>query len=162
VIARAAASVIVAGALVLGASGCSFIAPQATLIHYEPSDGTAATIGDVKARNVIALSEDGTSANLILTLVNDSNKPQVVNFQYEDAAGAKSNASVSVQRNSSTPVGYNEDDKSVTLAGIDVTVGSLIPVYLQYGDEEGKLMLVPVLDGAQPQFATLTPADAAE
>jgi len=159
VIVRAAASVIVAGALVLGASGCSFFAPQATLIHYEPSDGTAATVGDVKARNVIALSEDGKTANLVLTLVNESDKPVLVEFEYTDASKKPQKAELSLQRNSTTPVGYSADDKSVILSNIDVTVGSLIPVYIQYGDEEGESMLVPVLDGAQPQFATLLPSD---
>ena len=158
-IARAAASVIIAGALLLGTSACSFFAPQATLIHYEPSDGTAATVGDIKARNVIALSDDGVTANLIMTVINEGDTRQLVTFQYTDATETAQTASVYVGPGR-TNIVYADSEESITLAGLDIVVGSLFPVYVQYGDEEGKSMLVPVLDGTQEQFSTLLPTPA--
>jgi hypothetical protein len=159
VIVRAAASVIVAGAIVLGASGCSFFAPQATLIHYEPSDGVAVNVGEIKARNIMAISEDGKTANLVMTIVNEGDTPETVKFVYASTKDADADAEVDVQRDSSTSIGYGPDDKSVTLTDLDVTVGSLISVWVQYGSEEGVPVLVPVLDGSQPQYATLVPTD---
>ncbi|CAN5160931.1 hypothetical protein BH11ACT2_BH11ACT2_17420 [soil metagenome] len=155
-IARSAASVVIAAGLVLGASGCSFFAPQASLIHYEPSDGVAASIGAIKARNVLAISEDGTSANLVFGLANDSGTAELVDFQYTDAAGAKQTLTVYAAANTVTPVGY-DGGKSLELANIDTKVGGLFPVYMQYGSGAGKGLAVPVLDGSQEQFSTLAP-----
>jgi hypothetical protein len=157
VIARAAASVIAASAIVLGATGCSFFAPIATQIEYQPSDGTVGVVGDVKALNVIAVTDDGEDASLIMSLVNSGDARQRVNFQYTDAAGEKQDLSVYADPGASTAVGYEDASESIVLAGIDAEVGSLFPVYMQYGDEEGASMLVPVLDDAQPHFSELLP-----
>jgi len=44
------------------------------------------------------------------------------------------------------------------MPGLDIVPGSLLPVYFQYGDEEGKELLVPVLTNALESYSTLTPA----
>ena len=53
---RLVASVALAGALLLGTTGCTLGAVTGTLVHYQPSDGVAANVGDVKVRNLIGLS----------------------------------------------------------------------------------------------------------
>ncbi len=155
-IARSAASIAIAAGLVLGASGCSFFAPQATAIHYDPSDGVSATVGPIGARNVLAISADGKTANLVFGLANDGSSPELVDFQYTDATGTKQTLTVYAAANKVTPVGY-DGGETLTLTNIKTAVGGLFPVYMQYGTGAGKGITVPVLDGSQPQFATLVP-----
>jgi hypothetical protein len=161
VIARAAASVVVATSLVLGASGCAFFAPVASQIKYEPADGTASTIGDIELRNVVALSEDGTTASLVFGVVNDSGSMRTVDFEYTDATGANVTQTLVAPEGLSS-VGGGEDEPSVELSNLDVTVGGLLPVFVSYGTEEGKGLMVPILDGEQEQYSTLVPTDTAE
>jgi len=154
VIARRAASVILAGALALGMSGCSFFATQATLIKYQPSDGVAATVGNVEVRNALALSSDGKDASLVLSLVN-SGERTIVNFQYTNSDGEKVTEAVV------TPSGLsslgNLTDPKLILTGVDVQLGSLLPVYVQEGTDPGVGMLVPVMDGTLPEYEPLVP-----
>jgi len=154
VIARRAASVILAGALALGMSGCSFIATQATLIPYQPSDGIGAQVGDVKARNVLGLSADGTDVAIVMTLVN-SGERTIVNLQYTDADGEKQTEAIFANEGT-TSIGNLEDDKLV-LSNVDVTVGGRLAVYLQTGSAQGEGILVPVMDGTLPEYEPLLP-----
>jgi hypothetical protein len=156
VIARTAASVVVAAGVVLGATGCSFFATQATLIKYEPSDGVSADLGDVAVRNAVVLSEDGETATLVATVINDGDSAATVNVQYTDADGEKVTSQIRADAESVTPVGYGAGDP-ILLENLDVTVGSLIPLYFQFGDDPGDGVLAPVLDGDQEQWSTLVP-----
>ena len=152
-IARGAASAILIGGLLLGTTGCSLFSEKATLIQYEPSDGTAANLGSIELRNVLAISDDGETVNLVMTAVNSSDKGIFVNFQYNDGAGEEQ---LFVAANSSTSVGQPDED-SVILTEADVTVGGLMPVYAQYGSTPGKELMVPVLDGSLGEYSTLVP-----
>jgi len=156
VIARGAASIILAGALALGMSGCGFFAPQATLIQYAPSDGVEGNVGDIKIRNAVALSEDGTDASLIMSVINVGTSNANVDFQYVDAAGKTVTATVSVAGNSTLSVGNTGEDQLV-LTGLDIDLGSLFPVYVQYGTEEGQELLVPVIPAEHSEYTGLTP-----
>ncbi|WP_158000073.1 hypothetical protein [Salinibacterium sp. PAMC 21357] len=46
----------------------------------------------------------------------------------------------------------------ITDAG--VAAGQLFPLYVQYGDESGKELLVPVISGDNKIYADLAPASA--
>ena len=155
-IARRAASVILAGAVALGMTGCSFIATQATLIPYQPSDGVAATAGDIEVHNAIALSADGTDVALVLNIVNNGS-PAIVTFQVTDAAGEKVDKTVYAAAGLSS-VGNTGDDQLV-FENVGVTVGSLLPVYLVDPGKAGEGVLVPVLDGTLPEYAPLLPLE---
>ena len=151
--ARGAASVILIGGLLLGTTGCSRFSEKATLIQYEPSDGTAADLGDIELRNVLAISEDGETVNLVLTAVNTGEKGIFVNFQYNDGAGEEQ---LYVAGNSSKSIGQPDED-TVVLTEANTTVGGLFPLYAQYGEQPGKEMMVPVLDGSLGEYSTLVP-----
>jgi hypothetical protein len=134
VIARGAASVVLAGVLLLGTTGCTLFAVQATNIVYQPSDGTAADVGDVKLLNMIALTADGTDV------------------------GETIRNSVNIAANSTTTVG-DLGTSRIILRDVNVTLGGLFPVYAQYGSNEGVQLMVPVLDGSTlSQYAELLPA----
>ena len=155
-IARGAASAILIGGLLLGTTGCSLFSEKATLIQYEPSDGTAADLGDIELRNVLAISADGDDLNLVLTAVNTSDKGIFVNFTYNDDEVEQ----LYVAGNSSKSIGNADaDEDTVVLTGADTTVGGLFPVYAQYGETPGKELIVPVLDGSLGEYSTLLPAE---
>ena len=75
VLARSAASIILAGAVLIGTSGCVFITKQATLIQYDPSDGIGASVGNVEVRNALGIAgEDGDAISLMITLINTGDR----------------------------------------------------------------------------------------
>jgi hypothetical protein len=160
VIARGAASAIIVGALLLTTTGCGFFATQATLIEYSPSDGVAADVSGVDLRNVLAISGDGVDASLVFTAINNNERGINVTLQYTDADDEKKDERFYVPAGSSVSFGREEDEK-VILENLDVTVGSLLPVYAQYGDDPGHQLMVPVLDGSLPEYTDLVP-EAAE
>lgn len=151
---RVVASVAVAVLGLLGTSACTFTAPQATTEDYAPSDGTATTVGDVKILNAILLTEDGEEANLVASVVNQSNSRVQLKLQYK--AGSE-------DIDEQFAVGAGEvqmlggDGLDLTLQDIDAKPGDLFPIYMQYGDAEGKQLMVPVIDGTLPEYENLLP-----
>jgi hypothetical protein len=153
--ARRAASIALAAALLIGTAGCTLTAVQGTQVPYQPSDGTAATIGDIDLRNVLGLSDDGKSVALLLTVINNGSSEETINLQYETAEGKKTQK-IKVDGDSSLGIG-GEDQESLTLRGLNVQVGGLLPIYVQYGDEQGKQLQVPILDGELEAYSNLLP-----
>src|ERR1700709_598036 len=79
---RIAATAVLAVGLALGTAGCTFLAPQATAIKYNASDGVSLNVGDVQLRNAFVISPKGTTANLIGVLINSGDSDVVVHLQY--------------------------------------------------------------------------------
>jgi len=159
--ARAAASVLIAGALLVGTTGCTFISTQATLIQYDPSDGVGASIGTVDIRNAILLvNEDATAGNLMLTFVNSGERSASMKLQYE-SAGEKFSLTKPLDGSEVTTFGTTPDDSQIIVLEPGVKAGDLYPVYFQYGDHEGVQLMVPVLNADNhPEYADLVPASA--
>ena len=152
--ARAAASVLLVGALALPLAGCGFLTPQATTFHYDASDGVSTTVGDLDIENALVLTEDGEDGNLLFAVVNESDSPVTLAVQYE-AADGRETVQVPVAPGASQ-VGFG-DKGQLALRGIGTPAGSLLAVYFQYGSEQGSELLVPVLDGTLPQYADHLP-----
>ena len=158
---RYAASIVVALALGVGASGCAFITPQATTTIQEAADGVEGNVDpNLAMRNVTLISDDGKTASLIATLVNTDSSGNLVNIQYVNSAGATVTESAYVDAGKTLTIG-GVTDKKIIFSGIDATAGTLFPVFFQYGDQTGTKLLVPVLTSDWPQFKGLAPADAA-
>ena len=158
-VARAAGSLILAGALVIGASGCSLISDQATLNHYDPSDGVSATVGTLGVRNVIALSNsDGSTYSLLITMVNAAPTIATVTLQYQ-SGGVTTTTMKSVRSNSTASFGNVVGQPQILIKDGGVPKGGLFPVYLQSGDAAGVQLMVPVLDGSSPQYAAFAPPE---
>ncbi len=159
-VARVAASILLAGALVSGTAGCTFFSTQATLIKYDPSDGIGANIGDLHVRNALALaSDDGKTLSLTMSIVNTGKLGASLNIQYQ-IAGVKTTESRFVDGNSVVTVGTTPTDSRILISNPDVKAGGLLPVYVQYGNFEGQQLLVPVLTADLAQYNTLKPTDA--
>jgi len=156
--ARIAASVVLAAALMLGTAGCSFFAPQATLKQYDPSDGVGTTVGTIEVRNALVITggdETEGEASLLLNLINtgDSNVRLLVQYENEDG---KFDTTVRVPAGEVVSFGAKDQEQFV-LRGIDTRAGDLFDIWVQYGDETGKKLLVPVLDGAYLEYSDLGP-----
>lgn len=143
--------------MLAGTSGCTFISQQATLIHYDPSDGVGVTVGSLDLRNMIALiNGDGHAVSLLVTVINNDTSGEMLTLQYS-SGGDKTTTSKYVNGNSSASFGNSVDDKQIIILNPDTKAGALYPVYVQYGDEPGKQVLVPVLDADLPQYKELAP-----
>ena len=156
-LARSTAAAALGAALVLaGLTGCTFMTPQATTEHYEPSDGINATVGELEVRNALLLSADGTSASLLVSIQNPTKYGVQVNVQYEDADNAKVDDTIYINAGSVGSFG-GADSARILLSGVDAKPGTLFPVYFQYEDVSGKQLWVPVLDGSLSEYADLVP-----
>ncbi len=153
---RIAASIALIGALAATLTSCTFVTPQATQNRYDPSDGVSGTVGDLQLRNVLVVtSEDGGDGNVLLTVVNEGETDDLeLTLQYE-GEGERTDESVEIGADS-TDVGYNEGDE-IRMTGVDLRPGQLVPIYFQYGEEQGLELQVPVLDGSLEQYADYVP-----
>ncbi|TFD48339.1 hypothetical protein E3T55_13770 [Cryobacterium frigoriphilum] len=154
---RIAASVVLMAGVALGTAGCGFTATQATSIAYDASDGISGTVGELELRNALLLSDDGETANLLLSVVNLSDKAIQLNVQYE-ADGEKVTARETIAALTTVTLG-STDEPEIVLENIDSQPGALFPVFMQYGDETGVELLLPVLDGSLTEYSTLVPVE---
>jgi hypothetical protein len=157
--ARLAASAALALGIALGASGCAMLTYQATTEPYEASDGVAADVGDLDLRNVLVVSDDGDSGNLVLTVVNNGEDDVELNVQVVDSGQTQT---IEVEAGSSVALGTDDVEgvevlEPVLLEGIDTQPGGLVDLYFQYGSAEGIELGVPVLDSSLPEYADLAP-----
>jgi hypothetical protein len=149
--------VVLAGALLAGTAGCTFISQQATLIHYDPSDGVGVNLGDLKLRNVIALSdEDGKLFSLLVTFINTGSKNATVSLQYQ-SNDTKTTIHKLIAPGKTLSFGTQAGQAQIIIENPGVAAGALYPVYVQTGDAPGKQILVPVLTTGLAQYSTLKP-----
>jgi len=156
---RIAAAAVLAVGLALGTAGCTFFAPQATLIKYNPSDGVSLDLGNLQVRNAFVISPKGTDANLIGAFINSGSSPITVGVQYSGKVKGVSvleTAKFVVKPGDPVSLG-NPGVKQVVFRGADATPGSLLKVFIQYGNVSGRNLLLPVLDGTQNYYSDLTP-----
>ncbi|AJM77247.1 hypothetical protein [Rathayibacter toxicus] len=156
--ARIAASVVLAVGVTLGTAGCDLLTPQATLKAYDASDGVSANIGDLAIRNALVISDKGEKGTLVVTIVNTGSTTHTLEVQYESGVG-RTSAKVELTPGR-TEIGP-QSAKSIPMPHLASLPGSLVPVYFQYGSQQGKELLVPVLTNALPEYSTLTPAPTA-
>ena len=154
---RIAVSALLAIALSLGASGCNLIQPQATTHHYDASDGISANVGDLQLRNLILISNDGQSASLLMSAINTTGSNVMLRMQFLSKGSMVAGQIDVPTSNSATSWGSATTNK-IIFDGIDTTPGSMLQVYFQYGDADGKTALIPVLTSRQPEYKGLQPA----
>jgi hypothetical protein len=156
--ARLAASIVLTAALALGTTGCTLIAVQGTLKQYQPSDGVAATVGDLKVRNLFGVTSDGTDLALVFTVINTGTSAQTLQVQYTDTDKTPQTILVPVEAGASLSVGG--PNAQLVLRNAGATLGALYPVYLVYGTAQGTQAQVPVLDNRMESYIDLLPSPA--
>jgi hypothetical protein len=152
---RLAASVVLTGLVVVGVSGCAFITPQETTRINQVSDGVDATVGPIGIRDAMLISDDGTTASLVTSLINTGSSRTTVQLQYTADSGPTT-AQVVVPANGLVSVrpGGQAD---VQLSGIKAPPGSLFTISFSAGSSTPTDVRVPVLENDLPGYETLTP-----
>ncbi|MGV3733967.1 MAG: DNA modification methylase [Microcella sp.] len=152
---RVAASIALAAALMLGATGCTFSANIATEKPYDPSDGVGAEVGELSIRNALLIGDDPEELNLVMTVVSAADTDRRVTVQWE-ADGERVTEEIFVGANGRTAFGGPEQDQ-VLITGSGATIGGLVPVFFAYPGAEGVEVLIPVLDGSLPEYELYIP-----
>lgn len=169
---RVLASAVVASGLLLGLTGCNFLTEQATATQFPAdtivSDGISGEIGgegnnetvgsELLVRNALLITNDGVDANLVTTFVNRSEEDRTIQISWEGAAEPQS---VRVPAGETVDVGHGDAEQTITLTGIDAELGALYEVFMTHEGVTGQEFLVPVLDGALPEYEGLAPASSA-
>ncbi len=152
-LARLVAPIAVVAALSL--TGCTFIAENATLNRYDPTDGVGADLGNVLLRNVQAVTnEDGSLANIAFVAVNNGDQ---VRLHYSvETTGGQIDDSITLPPGS-TLVG-EQTPHLIIVKKPAAKVGGLLDVTFQAGDADSGLLQVPVLDvTGRPWLKPLVP-----
>lgn len=152
---RVAASIALATALMLGATGCTFSANIATEKPYDPSDGVGAEVGELSIRNALLIGDDPEELNLVMTVVSAADTDRRVTVQWE-ADGERVTEEIFVGANGRTAFGGPEQDQ-LLITGSGATIGGLVPVFFAYPGAEGVEVLIPVLDGSLPEYELYIP-----
>lgn len=150
---RAIATAAIAASLLLGTAGCGVITPTATLKHYNASDGVSANVGQLHVRNAFIVTNEVGDAALVTSIVNDGSS---LEFLKVEVRGATTLSTQVGAYPGLTKIGV-ADDNPIVFYGAGVTAGQYVDVYFQYGDNEGQLIPVPVLDGTEAMYAPYAP-----
>lgn len=152
---RAGAAALLIAGLALSLTGCNFFVPQWTTTAYDPSDGVSARVGDIELLNAFVITEDGEDGNLVATAVNRGDDDVELVLQFT-SNGERTDITVEIPARSSVDLGFGAEGQ-LFLAGIDTPPGALLAIYLQYGEQQGRQVLLPVLDGSLSEYAQLLP-----
>lgn len=157
--ARLTASIVLAAVVALGTTSCNMLAPQATLKVYDPSDGVSATVGEVALRNALVLSDGEDTGFLLVTVINKGTGPHAVTLQV-GSGDERQEFTLTVDGGTTTTFSAG-DERRLELDPLQEPAGSVVPVFVQYGQEEGVEVDVPILEqDTFPEYATLTPSPA--
>jgi hypothetical protein len=146
----------VGGALVLTATGCAMISPQATTIQYSAAEGTNVyASGPVEVRNAqIVANEDGSEGNFVAALINQTDDSHTLNIELGE--GDTISLTVRVPARTTISLGSDEDEP-LLIEDLDALPGTDLKAFFQSGDAEGALVSIPVLDGELDYLAPLAP-----
>lgn len=152
---RLVASAALSALVLLGATGCTFITPQATKTEYAASDGVNISDADgpIDVRNALIIAnEDGSVGNLIAAIVNPTDEKATLTITLE---GIEPFA-VTVPADGTVSLGA--DAEPLRIVGLDTKPGATVEIHFQSGDSAGVKSEVPVLDGSLPYYADLVPS----
>ena len=130
-------------------TGCWLSREVASLDPYSQSDGVQIYLPELKARNVLFVSDGKGNAVLIGSFITSTG--ETVNAQLEtmDSNGEVVITEVKIEGGSKFDLGYNgTEGKELTLTELP---GSMPPVYLRVTGDPTQ-MLVPILDGTLEEY----------
>lgn len=157
---RALASIALGAAVILGATGCNMISPQATTIPYSAAEGINIddASGPVKVRNLfIVADESGENGSLIGYFVNNTDDDHTVSIQIGEGSDA---LSVEVKVGASSTVSLGGDGENgqepLLLEGLNADVGGTVVSNITSGGETVTTHLT-VLEGKLSYLENLAP-----
>jgi hypothetical protein len=153
---RILASVAVAAAVALGATGCEFMTSADTTNIKDITDGVNVNVGKLNVRNALLIAnKSGSNARFVATVVNQTSSPEQLTIQAKDSSLHQQ--SIEVPANSTLDLAHDKTVDEVVFRGVHVTPGDLTKVYFSYPAVSGTSVKVPVLTGAMAEYATLVP-----
>lgn len=146
------AAALIAVVVAAGLAGCSATNPITTQVSYNPSDGVATEIGDVRAGNVLILAaEEGAPGTVLGYLVNDGTR----DVQVRLAVDGEQVLEDALPAGATMLLGPDHTD--VVVDRVPAAPGDLVPITLS--SSAGSVTVsVPVLDATLPQYADVVPA----
>ena len=147
-----------AAAAVLALSGCSATNPIATIADYQPSDGVATTVGDVRVLNMIVIAQgEGQPGTLTGALANGSAQDETVTLTIsgEDFRVPVAASSTLLLGAPDAPPRYETAD--VEVAAVDAAPGGLTTVTVATASSGSVQLQVPVLNDKLPEYEALLP-----
>ncbi|MEY2900259.1 MAG: hypothetical protein RL247_425 [Actinomycetota bacterium] len=153
---RLLAPLALAFSVVVGASGCTLTAEIATMKEYDPSDGVGTEVGELALRNIMLITNDEGDANLVMTVVNSGGEDVQLTIQHTEGS-TRTNASLEIAAAPALTRVGDDPSAGIILSGSEIHAGGLVPVYFQYANFPGELVMVPVLDGSLPEYELLVP-----
>lgn len=148
--------VALAAATTVALSGCTFTAEIANLQPYDPSDGVSLDLEGVALRNVLLITDDGGEANLVVGVENTTGDDIELVVQYGDPEARVTEVVTLPALPELSQIG-SDPVNQVIVVDEAIVAGDLFPVYFQYGDQQGGVIEVPVLDGTLPEYELLVP-----
>jgi hypothetical protein len=144
---RIAAAAVLAVGLVFGTAGCTFFSPQATLIHYDASDGVSLNVGHLEVRNALVISPKGTDGALVGVFINTSTKSLPVEIEYTSHSTGKATTDVvEVDLAAGQVLSFgNPGVAQLVFRALNVPPGALARLYIEPVGASGKYLSVPVL-----------------
>ena len=154
---RKLAAIGLAASLLLGTTGCSLVSPVASRVTYSPGDGTQINLQTVKVRNFMYLSNGKGGEALFGSIINPSLESKTVKIQYTDGTlNEKKEVSINLLAGQKIDLGYNGGSAlAIDLAG---EPGGVVNLFVIEGNNTGKMIEVPVLDGTLAQYKDLVAA----
>ncbi len=141
--------------VMLGATGCNMISPQATTIAYSAADGVNVHSpgAPLQVRNALIVADDeGENGNFVAAIVNTTAEAQSLTVEFGEGG-----ATETVRVPARGVVSLGADDEPILIEGLDTKPGADLPVFFQSGDTETVRTDVPVLDGSLPYLEALVP-----
>lgn len=148
---RPLAAAAAAAVVVLTATGCNLLTPQATTIEYDPSDGVSGSTGTVEWHNALLIGDpDGDTLNLLVTFTNPG-EATFVEVRVDDEA-----EEVRVGEGTTT-FGFPDGEQILFEVG-EIEFGGLRNVSFQADGAEPTGVGVPVHSTEFPDYADFGPA----
>ena len=145
-----------AAGVALGTSGCNLIQPQATTKSYDASDGVSLAVGTLNLQNLIVISDNGETGNLLLSATNSSGEDVELHIGFV-SGGTVVDGHLEVPSNDNVATSWGSGDEDrIVLGGINTAPGGLLEIAFE-ANGETKTALVPVLTSAQPEYEGLAP-----
>lgn len=134
---------------VFALAGCSLSREVASLDPYSPSDGVQVDLPELKARNVLFVSDGEGNSVLIGSFLNTTDGTLVAQIETMDSQGKVVLTDITIPAQGKFDLGYNgTEGKRLFLTELP---GSMHPVFIRAGGDPTEI-LVPILDGTLEEY----------
>ena len=140
-------------AAVAALPACGYFSQTTTELNYNPSDGVSAQVGDVVARNLLVVGDQGSEGLVSGALANNGSTDAQVTISTK---GSPQPVQVTVPPGQVVLLGSGQDQRSVVVGKLAKGPGSLLEVTLSSPSGGDVVTNVPVL-APQFEYSTVTP-----